>query len=211
MWDNVGGVGSASFFRDILVVSQTQEVHHHLEKLLVALHQHCRGDATVGGDRPWLVRVDARPQQLRLEALIEKVISVQIENQPLEDALSQLAREHGFNVIIGRAEIKDARHPLPLPLESLTASEISLGAALRRLLAPQRLDYVVRENVLYVTTEQAAQHRSETCMYRISDFVPSRWPSAAEFEQGLHAAAAGSPETKTSLESASAATMGPSR
>jgi len=209
MWDGVGGFGSTTFFRDILVVSQTQEVHRDLENLLAALRQHCRGDARAGGDRPLIVRVDARPEQLKLEALLEKVVSVQIENQPLEDALSQLAKEHGFNVTVGRAEIKDARYSLPLPPESLTASEISLGDALDRLLAPQRLSYVLRENVLYVTTEQAAAARFETRLYRISDLVPSRWPSASEFEQGLRAAAAGSPVTKTSLELASTDTIEP--
>jgi hypothetical protein len=197
MWDHVGGVGSASFFRDILVVGQTREVHRDLERLLAALTQHCTDAGDSGVERPWIVPVDARPEQLQLETLLDKVIAVQIE------------KDHGFNVIVGRAEIKDAGYSLPLPPESLTASGISLGGALRKLLAPQRLDYVARENVLYVTTEQSAAARFETRMYRISDLVPGRWPSAAEFESAMQAAAVGSADTKTSMELGNTATIEP--
>jgi len=209
MWGNFNAFDAPNFFRDIFVVSQTQEVHRDLERLLAALHQHCLRDAAAEVEQPWIVPVDARAEQLKLEAQLQQIISVQIDNQPLEDALAQLAKQYGLAVIYARLRMADAGYSLPLPPETLSASDITLRDALRRLLAPQRLDYVVRENVIYVTTASLAADRSETRMYRISNLVPSRWPSAAEFEQGLQAAAAGSTETKASMENASTATIEP--
>jgi hypothetical protein len=58
---------------------------------------------------------------------------------------------------------------------------ISLGAALRLLLHPVQLTYIVQDEVLMITTPEEAERHLVTCVYDVRDLLPQS-RSGADFD-----------------------------
>jgi hypothetical protein len=111
--------------------------------------------APVGESRP---KNDSPAERVR--KALDQVTDVKIENQSLELAISQLRDAHKINFVLDRVAVStmgiDPMNGNPITLEQ---SNVKLRTALRSLLGPLHLTYVIIGETVVITTEEAAVAR----------------------------------------------------
>jgi hypothetical protein len=113
-------------------------------------------------------RLSAAEQAIS-DALL-KPVRLSLENVPLEDLLASIEQTHGIEVQIDRAALTDAGvdHHEPVTID---VAGIGLRSALGVLLDPLDLSWTIRNDVLLITTEQAAEEILDTRIYDVRDLV----------------------------------------
>jgi hypothetical protein len=186
-WDEVGGGGSLMPLRDLLVVTQSKRAHREVERLLTALEGHCLADRS-SEDGQWHVApIDTGQSRRQIASALAKVISVELEDTPLEAALRQLAEVHGFYLFIDRNGLEEAGIGEGRSA-SLTANDMTLGGVLDRLLHPHDMDYAVHDHVLCVSGAPRIAGQHDIRLYRVADLRNETLNGAAVIGRALEAA-----------------------
>jgi hypothetical protein len=89
---------------------------------------------------------------------------------PLEEAITFLQQEYGIPTRFDGAALKDASIQADTPT-TVNLHGISLGAALRLMLKELGLTYTIHDEVLLITTPDAAKTQLQTCVYDIRDLL----------------------------------------
>jgi hypothetical protein len=172
-WDFVRGPGVCPVFRGILVVSQTQDVQEKIIPLLDVLRK-CDAEMTKpSGDKALVIRAEPTTEQARLEKVLEQVVRVDVESEILRAALQELAAEHNLPLVLEGRVYRQARISF-LGFDVAVrpfAAEMTLGGALDRLLLPHNLDYMIRENVIWVLHTGHTDALLETRLHCIDDLA----------------------------------------
>ncbi|MEX2561392.1 MAG: hypothetical protein WD403_15825 [Pirellulales bacterium] len=108
-------------------------------------------------------------EQAISDALLEPV-RISLENVPLEDLLASIEQTHGIEVQIDRTALTDAGVDDRAPV-TIDVAGIGLRSALGVLLDPLDLSWTIRNDVLLITTEQAAEEMLDTRIYDVRDLV----------------------------------------
>jgi hypothetical protein len=105
-----------------------------------------------------------------LEVLSQPLKSSGLEftEEPLENVANFLQGEYGIPILLDGRAIEGAGMTLDEPM-SVRIQNVSLRSALRLLLESKKLVYMVRNEVLYITTPEAADADLLTCVYDIRD------------------------------------------
>jgi type II secretory pathway component GspD/PulD (secretin) len=98
------------------------------------------------------------------------ISSLHFQNAPLQQVLDDLGGWTGMNIIADKAALKDAGISLDQPI-SQKLENISLKSALNILLREVHLTYVVKDEVLQITTEDNARGKQETRIHQVADLV----------------------------------------
>ena len=174
LWEEVGGPGSLGVLRQLLVVSQTEQVHQQIRLLLAALAELRRQSALPASDPPSMIAGGVSPATRRIERLLSQPIRHDFCGEPMDRALSRLARDADIPLVINWKEIY---HPF-LPPVTLVGDDVTLGGVLDRMLAPLGLCYVVRDDALVVTSQMDAGQHSLPRLYHVADLAKT--PVAVE-------------------------------
>jgi hypothetical protein len=164
-WDRTGGPGSACLFRDLLVVGQTESPHRQIEALLAAIERHCLASDHPATNSPPVISVDSSPARDRIEQQLQTPTSVDFQSVPLHQALTKLAADHNLALAF-----KDESALTEAPNVTFSASDMTLGGVLQRLLQPRGMKFTVREHVLWIAPEQAYDP-VEIRLYWVGDFA----------------------------------------
>jgi type II secretory pathway component GspD/PulD (secretin) len=97
-------------------------------------------------------------------------ISLNFKDTRLDDAIATLHDISGVNVVADKAALEDASVALDKQL-TLQVENISLKSALNLLLEQLHLTYVVKNEVLYITTDDKAQGKLKRVTYPVADLV----------------------------------------
>jgi hypothetical protein len=89
---------------------------------------------------------------------------------PLRDVLDYLKDVHGIEIQIDERALRDAGVATDAPI-TLNLNGITLRSALRLVLAQLDLTYVVRDEVLLITTDKAASEATLVRVYRIEELL----------------------------------------
>ncbi len=89
---------------------------------------------------------------------------------PLADALDALAEQHDFNIELNQIEFDNLGVDSGIPITK-TYSGISLRSALRLILREYDLTFVVRDEVLVITSVEDAEQELVTRVYPVGDLV----------------------------------------
>jgi len=89
---------------------------------------------------------------------------------PLQDAITYLADYHGIPIEIHNRALEDAGVGSDTPMTA-KADGTALGPALRRMLGDFDATYVIRDSVLLITTEDAADAMVELRVYGASELA----------------------------------------
>ena len=142
-WDEVGGpatIDSYAVNGCRLVIGQTWEGHLRIAELLADLR--------------------TTPAQSAAEAKIRQALQATTELEfvetPLQDVIDYLAARHGIGIQIDRRALKDAGSAAITPI-TLKTHNGQLRDALWLILEPLNLDYVVKDEMLLITTRQKAE------------------------------------------------------
>ncbi len=89
-----------------------------------------------------------------------------VKEVTLEAAIEKLAKDHDLQILIDKPTLQDEGISLELPV-TLAVADITLRSVLKLVLEPQQLAYVIRNEVLMVTTETKASDQLVTRIYDI--------------------------------------------
>lgn len=171
-WDEVVGPGSivpAEFVGvKALVVRQTCEAHKEIAALLATLQtvaeQVAKGDTTPRMLPPW------SPDKETIQRALMREVTFEFAETPLKEALAQLKKQAGVNIVIDTKALEDVEIKPDVPITG-QGNKISLRSALRRLLRHLDLTYVIRDEVILVTTPEEGELRLDTGIYPVGDLI----------------------------------------
>ena len=119
---------------------------------------------------------DRRRQQTEREIELEKklrmpVPSLQFTNAKLNDVVGYLARVAGVNLYLDPQGLAEEGVTSDTPVTINLQNEIMLKSALNLILEPLHLSYVIKDEVLRITSEQMRDNQVYTVTYSVADLV----------------------------------------
>ena len=104
---------------------------------------------------------------------------LQFDDAPLEDVVTFLREEYNIEIALDSIALDDLGLGPDEPI-TVDLRNTSLKSALRRMLEPLELTYVLEDEVLLITTEEEAQTKLKVKVYPVADLViPIPPPQAA--------------------------------
>ena len=110
------------------------------------------------------------PRTLAIEAKLKEPVSVNMDKQPLKEAIDFLANYTGLNLVLDPKALSDAEVSYATPV-TLTASNIQLKTALKLMLRPLGLTYKVEDEVLMITSPQTSLTETYSKPYYVGDLI----------------------------------------
>ena len=146
-------------------------------------------------------------REVKLERSLQEVTEVEFADNPLEEGLNYLEDLHHIEIQIDRPALQDEGIPTDAPV-TLKLSGVPLKSAMELLLEPLGLDYLIKNDVVMITTRKKADSTREVRVYDISRL---RGITTTELEEIIRSTVA--PETwsldRQKSGSVAAATMVP--
>lgn len=132
----------------------------------------------------------ATPADLKIvRTLAEPLKSTGLDftEEPLENVVNFLQQEYDVPIQIDEGALEDAGLTRDEHV-TISVRNISLRSALRLLLVTKQLTYVIRNEVLIITTPEVAETNLVTCVYDVRDVV-SAFPRSSKTKGGKSATA----------------------
>lgn len=172
-WEEAGGAGAIEQTLGCLLVWQTQDVHETVEEILAVIRQALRPSAISGP----LTAYDLPPRERYIaEVALRQPVSFSFRETPLKKAIDELKVKSGIEIQIDIKALDGVGVSSDTPV-TLELDNISLGAALRLLLKNLDLTYMIKNEVLQITTPEVADNALATRFYRVESLVDGgRWP-----------------------------------
>jgi type II secretory pathway component GspD/PulD (secretin) len=117
------------------------------------------------------------PKVLAIESKMKDRISMNMDKQPLSEAITFLQNYTGLNVVLDPKALSDEGLTSASPV-SLVVNQIQLKTALKLLLRPLNLTYKIEDDVVVITSPTATQKETITKPYYVGDLVvpPDKGP-----------------------------------
>jgi len=113
------------------------------------------------------------PHVARIKAVLNdplKESGLEFTEEPLENVVNFLQDEYGIPIQVDLPALEDASVTSDEPM-SVNLRSVSLRSALRLMLKQKHLTYVVRHEVLLITTPEEVESDLTTCVYDVRDLV----------------------------------------
>ena len=111
------------------------------------------------------------PAGMKIERALAEPVDVNFDNQPLGTVLDTLARMTGINVHVDRAGLNAEGVTSDTPVSITLSQPVSMRSALNLILEELRLSYVIRNEVLLITSEQARDTDVYQEVYNVADLL----------------------------------------
>jgi type II secretory pathway component GspD/PulD (secretin) len=111
----------------------------------------------------------SRAQQ-EIERKLNEYVSIGFENKPLDQVLKDLQTTHMVNIVPDKPAMAESLISLDQPM-SIALDKIPLKSALNLILHDAKLTYVIRDDVILVTTEKYSKDRLVSKVYQVTDLV----------------------------------------
>ncbi|NQU25395.1 MAG: hypothetical protein HQ567_29265 [Candidatus Nealsonbacteria bacterium] len=169
-WAETGGSGVVSFLGDVIFVHQTDNVQHEVHGLLAALRNH--------GRQTFLLDP---PQHCLLRQKLGENVTVAFRETPLEKAVEQLAQKAQIDIRLDMTVLRKTgirqRRPITLSL-----TDRKLKTVLQAMLIDLELTWILRDGVLWLTTDAEAETFCKTAVYDVRDLCQDQAESEALVE-----------------------------
>ena len=110
------------------------------------------------------------PKVLTIEAKLKDRISMNMDKQPLSEAVTFLQNYTGLNIVLDPKALGEEGLTSASPV-SLVVNQIQLKTALKLMLRPLGLTYKVEDEVVLITSPQATQSQTYPQTYYVGDLV----------------------------------------
>ncbi len=127
-------------------------------------------------------------RELEIMQSLKKPVMIRYENQPLSAAMDDLSKMTGVNIVLDPRGLTQEGISSDTRVSFAVNREISLRSALNLILEPLHLSYVVKDEVLKITSEQLRDGELKSRVYNVADLVipiPNFVPSNNIGLQGL--------------------------
>ncbi len=95
---------------------------------------------------------------------------LEFSDEPLENVVNFLQEDYGIPIQLDQPALDDAGLTRDLPI-TVNLNHITFSAALRLLLKREQLVYVIRDEVLVITTPEEAESELVACVYDVRDLI----------------------------------------
>jgi general secretion pathway protein D len=136
------------------------------------------GDATEWSQlsktrRQWLQEQGRRlsPNELRIQEVLKEPVDVRFNNQPLSEVMDILSAAVGVNFHLNEEGLAAEGASSDIPVTIQLREPVSLRSALNLILEPLHLSYVIRNEVLEITSETVRRSDTVTKVYNVGDLV----------------------------------------
>jgi general secretion pathway protein D len=116
-------------------------------------------------------RIMRTEQELEIERRLRTPVLLQFQNAPLSQVMDYLARMAGINLHLDPQGLAEMGVSSDEPITINLSQEISVKSALNLILEPLGLGYVIKDEVLKVTSEQRRQGQLYRKVYYVADLV----------------------------------------
>ncbi|MGB9688696.1 hypothetical protein, partial [Thermogutta sp.] len=110
-------------------------------------------------------------RELEIEQKLNTGVMLQFENAPLGRVLDYLSKLVDINIHVDPAGLASEGVTTDTPVTISLAQEISLKSALNLVLEPLHLSYVIKDDVLKITSEQYRRGTVYPVVYNVADLV----------------------------------------
>ncbi len=116
---------------------------------------------------------DGGESQARIEQALKQRGSVDFTEIPLRDVISKLSEQFNVQMVIAVKQLEEASVSTDTPITK-QLNDLTLHSILKLILKDLELTFVVRNEVLSITTPEDAESRLQTRVYPILDLVTRR-------------------------------------
>ncbi len=110
------------------------------------------------------------PKVMVIEAKLKDRISINMDKQPLSEAVTFLQNYTGLNIVLDPKALADEGLSSSSPV-SLVTNDTQLKTVLKLMLRPLGLTYKLEDDVILITSPQATQASTITKPYYVGDLV----------------------------------------
>ena len=105
-----------------------------------------------------------------IEGRLNQSVNLNFNNLPLKDVLEDIRAMYQINIVPDMAALEQEGISLERPV-TLKLEQISLKSALNLMLRNVHLTWVVKDEVLQITTESQARGKMSTVTYQVTDLI----------------------------------------
>lgn len=116
-------------------------------------------------------RVRRSEAELKIEQKLRTPVLLQYENAPLGQVMEHLAKAAGVNLHLDLDGLRQEGASTNTPVTINLSEEISLKSALNLILEQLHLSYVIKDEVLKITSEAMRQGDIYTVTYSVADLI----------------------------------------
>jgi general secretion pathway protein D len=110
-------------------------------------------------------------QELDIEKRLRTPVSMQFTNVPLSQVIEYLAKSAGINQVLDPAGLSEEGQTSDVPVTINLTKPIMVKSALSLILGPLHLSYVIKDEVLKITSEQMRDTQTYPVVYNVADLV----------------------------------------
>ena len=111
------------------------------------------------------------PAELKIKSNLSNQVEARYRNQPLTEVLDDLANQAKVPIHVDLIGLESESVGTDTPVTISLDQTISLKSALKLLLEPLHLDYVIRDEVLKITSPELVQGEVYSVSYPVADLV----------------------------------------
>ena len=111
------------------------------------------------------------PKVLAIESKLKDPITINLDKQPLSEAITFLQNYTGLNIVLDTKALSDEGMTTASPVSLSLSNPVQIKTALKLLLRPLGLTYRVDDEVLLITSPQANNAQTYTKPYYVGDLI----------------------------------------
>ncbi len=110
-------------------------------------------------------------REMEIQKRLKTPVLVQFDSQPLGKVIDTLGKLAGVNVYLDQQGLAEEGVSTDTPVTLTLSQEVSLRSALNLILQPHHLSYVIKDEVLKITSEQLRAGEIYTRTYSVADLI----------------------------------------
>jgi|CXWL01.1.fsa_nt_gi hypothetical protein len=169
-WDDVGGPGSLEGIYDALVVRHSSDVHEQVTEFLTAYREIIASEKAANDAQQTVYMLGEDEASAAIRHALDQPFTAEFKDTSLKDVAEFISEKTGIPIAMDVRALEDFGVDTATPI-SVTFTETPLRFALVRMLNELELTFVIRDEVLLITTPELAEAQLIIGLYPVRDLV----------------------------------------
>jgi hypothetical protein len=181
-WDEVGGPGSIQGLQGNLIVSQIDPHHRHVAELIARIRQLKQLPADAPLPAPIQIGGSNTPADQAVRAALQRKLTLEFDEAPLSEVCLFLRNQLKIEVQLDTRALQDAGYDADTPV-TVKIADLRAASALNLMLKQIDLVYIVKDEVLLITTPEKASSELTSVLLPVRDLLDPALPPIDSLEQ----------------------------